>query len=91
MQDIRETLYILLHASKEELEDLLQQIAHAPETAEAKWNELRRKYVPPATDKSRGPRTAEEVRAALLSWVDEPRPPALPLSNEALRRENLYD
>jgi len=84
-------LYIALHASREELAELLQLIAHAPEQAEAMLNELRRKYVPPLSEKARGPRTPEEAIAALLAWANQPRPPAPALSNEALRRENLYE
>lgn len=84
-------LHILRHASREELEELLWRFAHAPEQAEAMLNELRRKYVPPAFEKSRGPWTADEAVAALLDWANKPRPPAPSLSNEALRRENLYE
>lgn len=91
MQDIRETLYILLHASKEELEDLLQQIAHAPETAEAKWNELRRKYIPKDSAPLWKSATREELKRAIHEWAEEERPPMPVLSDEALRRENLYD
>jgi hypothetical protein len=91
IQDPREMLYIAMHASQEELDELLRLIAHAPDQAEAKFKELRAKYVPPSFEKSRGPKTPEEVVASILEWANEPRPPAPSLSNEALRRENLYE
>jgi hypothetical protein len=48
-------------------------------------------YIAPAFEKSRGPKTPEEVAASILEWANAPRPPAPSLSNEALRRENLYE
>jgi hypothetical protein len=91
LQDPREMLYIAMHASREELDQLLRLMAHAPDQAEAMFNELRAKYVPPAFEKSRGPKTPEEVAASILEWANAPRPPAPSLSNESLRRENLYE
>lgn len=91
MQDIRETLYIILHASKEELGELLQLFAHAPDQVEAKLNELRRKYAPKDDAPLWKRATPEELKRAIHAWAEEERPPMPVLTNEALRRENLYD
>lgn len=91
MLDTREMLHILRHASREELEQLLRQFAHAPEQAEAMLNELRRKYVPKDDAPLWKHATPDELIRAIHSWAEAERPPMPVLTNEALRRENLYD
>jgi len=91
IQDPREMLYIAMHASREELAELLRLMAHAPDQAEAKFNELRRKYIPKAEAPFWKIATPEQLKQSIHEWAEQERPPMPVLTNEALRRENLYE
>lgn len=83
---------IARNASEEELSELLRLLAHAPEQANTLIGILRQKYAcSPEAGLDTVKKTPDEVIASILEWASKPRPPAPALSNEALRRENLYD
>lgn len=47
--------------------------------------------VSPAEEELRDKEEAEKWVKSFMEWMDEPVPPVPELSDEALRRENMYD
>ncbi len=82
---------IAVQASPEELAELLYLMSHMPEQANAMLETLRQKYVPQMDEPLWKRATPEELKQAIREWANQERPPAPPLPDEALRRENLYE
>jgi len=83
-------LQVLRHASPEELRELLRLTVESPEEAYALLARLREKYAIPKEEPLWKRATPSELKQAIREWVDEERPSAPPLSEDALRRESLY-